>query len=188
MSIQILLEMIILLLLSAPPLWGQHVEALFPAPAQEKLNSLIPVGKKFVTVNVGVIATTVRTENGSVFCNSSSSGKISGTVNDFGDIDATVKSSGSTNCWQSHTYHYTMILELPQQQDSKFDYFLVAGCGVKWRWNHCGMPDKLSVYPMVLEREKHGEFNIYAATQERVGGKMKVATFHVLKVLRLKEE
>jgi hypothetical protein len=53
------------------------------------------------------------------------------------------------------------------------------------RWDHCDMPKQGALYPVILEAAKKGTFNIYAATQWRLGGKIKVARFAVLSVARV---
>jgi hypothetical protein len=75
-----------------------------------------------------------------------------------------------------------MSLGLPDAADSKAAYLVTAQCVVQFKWDHCQMPPKGSTYPVVLEAGKHGTFQIYVGTSQKLGDKVKVAKFPVLNV------
>jgi hypothetical protein len=79
-----------------------------------------------------------------------------------------------------------MSLGLPDGTDGNAAYLVTVECTVRWVWDHCKMPPKGTNYPIILEAGKHGTFQIYAATSERLGAKEKVAKFPVLDVEHVK--
>jgi len=162
------------------------VEVLPNGVAQQLLRGLIPPGKKMVTVSTFVAATSVEDRNLGMSCESSSSGKTTGTVDDDGNIDAKSTGSGSTNCSERHIYHDTMELGFQGLSDPNASYLLTAVCTEKWVWNHCGMPPKGSTYALVIEADKNGQFTIYVATSDRIGGKSKVAKFAIVQLSHVK--
>ena len=168
---------------AAPP---TEVEVVPPVQAQQVLRAFIPANKKFVTMNAYLAGTFVRDVNLGVSCSSSSSANTSGTVDDNGNIKAQTNSDGSTNCHERHIYYHRMSLGLPDATDGNAAYLVTVECTVKWVWDHCQMPAKGTTYPIVLEAGKHGTFQIYAATSDRVGAKAKVAKFPVLDVEHVK--
>lgn len=161
-------------------------EPLLPSDAQSYLRTLIPQGKKWVTLDAYVVGTNVRSVDLGSSCFSSSSGSVKGEVDDNGDVSGTVESDGSSNCSQRHKYYNTLKLGLLAHGDSTSGYLVTAQCVVKWVWDHCGMPDQRTIYPVVLEETKKGTFNVYAATAQRLGGKNKAARFAVLSVDRVR--
>ena len=166
-------------------------ENLLPADAQHALRSLIPAGKKLATINAYVAGTNVRDVNLGVSCSSNSSGSIEGNVDENGNVTAKSKSNGSSDCREMHHYYNTLTLGLPDPNDpNNSAYRVTAQCVMKWVWDHCGMPSQHTTYPIVLEVSKKGTFDIYAATEQRLGGKVKAARFAVLRVehIRLKEK
>jgi hypothetical protein len=154
--------------------------------AQQVLRSFVPANKKFVTINAYVAGTFVKDVNLGVSCSSSSSANTSGTVDDNGNIKAQTSSDGSTNCRERHIYYNRMSLGLPDGTDGNSAYLVTVECTVKWVWDYCKMPPKGTSYSIVLEAGKHGTFQIYAATSERLGAKAKVAKFPVLDVEHVK--
>jgi hypothetical protein len=153
--------------------------------AQKLLAGMIPEHKKFATINPFVVGTDTRVVETGTSCSSSSSGTLSGTADDYGNVSGTTRSNGSTDCTKHDVGYYTIRLGLPDSADPKAIYIITAQCVEKWIWNHCAMPQKGQMYPVVLEEEKHGAFDVYAATTEKLGAKSKVATFAVLKIEHL---
>ena len=168
--------------LDPPP----DVEVVPPAQAQQVLRALIPSDKKLVTINAYVAGTSVKDVNLGVYCSSSSSANTSGTVDDDGNIKARTNSDGSTNCRERHVYYHRMSLGLPDGTDGNAAYLVTVECTVRRVWDHCQMPPEGSTYPIVLEAGKHGTFQIYAATTEKLGAKAKVAKFPVLDIEHVK--
>jgi hypothetical protein len=149
-------------------------EPMLPADAQRVLRSLIPTGKKFVTINAYVAGTNIKDVDLGVSCSSNSSGSIDESVDDNGNVQGKTQSSGSSDCRERHNYYDTVMLGLPDRHDLKNTaYFVTTQCVVKWIWDHCDMPTEHTTYPNVLEGNKKGTFDIYAATEQRLGGKTK---------------
>jgi len=109
-------------------------------------------------------------------------------VDDDGNIKARTQIDGSTSCRERHEYYMTLFLGLADSADSQSAYLITAQCAEKWAWNHCDMPPEKTTYPIVLEIGKHGSFNVYAATSQKLGGKQKVAKFAVLDVTHVKQK
>jgi hypothetical protein len=174
------------LLFFAISAYGQDIEVVPPAQAQQVLKAFIPANKKFVTIHAYVAGTSVKDVNLGVSCNSSATANTTGTVDDSGNIKAQTSSDGSTNCRERHIYYHRMNLGLPDSSDSNSAYLVTVECTVRWVWDHCQMPDKGTTYPIVLEAGKHGTFQVYAATTERLGAKAKVAKFPVLDIEHVK--
>jgi hypothetical protein len=166
--------------------YGQEPEVVPPAQAQQVLRSFIPNGKKFVTVNAYVAGTWTKDVDLGVSCSSGSTGTATGNVDDYGNLSARTKSEGSTDCRELHRYYHRMALGLPDAADSNAVYLVTAECVVRRVWDHCQMPPKGSTYPVVLEAGKHGTFQIYVGTSEKLGDKVKVAKFPVLNVEHVK--
>jgi hypothetical protein len=164
------------------------VEVVPPTRAQELLKALIPQNKKFVLVNAYVAGANVKDVNLGLRCSSSSSGSTSGTVDDDGNIKARTQTDGATSCSERHEHYNTLVLGFADSSDSHASYLITTQCVEKWGWNHCDMPPEKSLYPIVLEIGKHGSFNIYAATSQKLGGKQKVAKFVVLDVSHVKQK
>jgi hypothetical protein len=165
---------------------GVDVEVVPSAQAQRVLKAFIPANKKFVTVNAYVAGSSVKNVNLGVFCSSASSGSVSGTVDDNGNIKGETSSDGSTTCRERHVYYHYMSLGLPDTADANAAYLVTVQCTVRMIWDHCQMPAQGETYPVVLEAGKHGTFEIYAATSAKLGDKSKVAKFAVLDVERVK--
>jgi len=162
------------------------VRTVANSEAQKLLTALIPEHKKFVVIKPFVVSTERRDVDLGTTCSSSSSGTVSGSVDDSGDVKGTTQASGATHCREQHNYYATLKLGLADESDPKAIYIITTQCVERWVWDHCAMPEKGQVYPVVLEQEKHGTFDVYAATTERLGGKEKVAKFAVLGVEHLK--
>jgi hypothetical protein len=180
---------------SAPIAYAQDAspetttEAMLPAEAQQALRSLIPSGKKFVMIDAYVAGTHVKDVNLGVSCSSNASGSINGSVDDNGNIQGTTNSNGSSDCRERHNYYDTLMLGLPDPYDPQNAvYFVTTQCVVRWIWDHCDMPAPHSTYPIVLEANKKGTFDVYAATEQRLGGKAKAARFAVLSVERIRKK
>ena len=154
--------------------------------AQQVLRAFVPANKKFVTINAYVAGTFVKDVNLVLSCSSSSSANTSGTVDDNGTIKAQTNADGSTNCRERHICYDRMSLGLPDGTDGNAAHLVTVQCTVRWVWDHCKIPPKGTSYPIVLEAGKHGTFQIYAATSERLGAKAKVAKFPVLDVEHVK--
>ena len=152
------------------------------------LKALIPHDKKFVVVNAYVAGAGVKDVNLGLRCSSSSSGSITGSVDDYGNIDARTWTHGSSSCREVHERYNTLFLGFEDAGDSHASYMITAQCVVKSAWNHCDMPPEKSLYPVVLEVGKHGSFNIYAATAQTLGGKQKVAKFQVLDLSHVRQK
>jgi len=177
--------MLLVLLLSVTwSLSAQEVdmEVVPPAQAQSMLKAIIPKGKKYVSFQAYVAGTQVKDVNLGLSCSSSSSGSTTGTVDDSGNIDARTQSYGSGRCRELHNYYKTIYLGLRDLADPQSSYMITAQCVEKWVWNHCDMPPQHEMYGVVLEIGKHDTFYVYAATQQKLGGKTKVAKFAVLDV------
>jgi hypothetical protein len=178
-----------LLLFLAAAAYSQQqdaVEAVPPAQAQQVLRNFIPSNKKFVTINAYVAGTSVKDVDLGVSCSSSGTANTTGTVDDNGNIKAQTSADGSTDCRDRHIYYHRMSLGFPDSSDANAAYLVTVECTVRWIWDHCQMPAQGSTYPVVLEAGKHGTFQVYAATAERLGAKDKVAKFPVLDVEHVK--
>ncbi len=175
---------LLLLTLSTGKLSGQQVSVVPPQQAQQLLQNLIPVKKKFVTVNAYVAGTFVTKKDLGMSCSSSSSGSVSGTVDDDGNIKGQTDSNGSSHCRERYINYNRMMLGFPDANDNNSAYMVTTECTEEWVWDHCQMPDKGTAWPVVIEAEKHGAFDVYvAAPPAKLGGKtQKVAKFHVLNV------
>jgi hypothetical protein len=170
---------------------GQELTAVSPAQAEQVLKSyLVPShDKKHAVVNALVANTDVKVVDLGVSCSSSSHGEITGTVDDDGNVRARTDETGSSNCRHHYNRFYTVKLGLPDVAEPKQSAYLVTvRCAEKWIWDHCQMPAKGTMYPMVLEAAKHGTFYVYAATSEKLGGKMKVAKYEVLELPHYKQK
>ncbi len=177
-----------LVLILSGRLFGQEVTIVPPEQAQKLLQDLIPAKKKFVTINAYVAGTFVTKKDLGMSCSSSSSGSISGTVDDNGEIRGQTDSSGSSHCRERYIYYNRMMLGLQDASDPDSAYMVTAECAEKWVWDHCQMPEKGTIWPVVIEAGKHGTFDIYEAVPpSRLGGKwQKAARFHVLDVSHVK--
>lgn len=161
---------------------GWTISRLPDRDAQTILNRLIPDGKKFASVIPYVLNTQTKVVDRGSVCYSSSTSSSSGSIDEFGNINTTGESNGSSSCSHEAIGYYTMYLGIPDADDQKATYVLTVQCVERWIWNHCTMPTKGQSYPLIIEREKHGSFNVYAATRDKVGAKAKVASFSVIKV------
>jgi hypothetical protein len=161
---------------------AQNIENVPPKHAQELLKALIPANKKFVTLNAYVASTNIQDINLGTTCSSTSRGSTTGNVDENGNITANTITHGDTTCSDRHIYKHTMSLGFEDAADPKSAYLVTVQCERKWVWDHCDMPPEHSFYPVVLEAGKHGTFDIYAATSQKLGGKTKVAKFAVLDV------
>jgi hypothetical protein len=167
---------------------GQDVD-LQPVPAtqaQALLKALIPSNKKFVSIDAYVAGKDIKDVNLGTSCSSSSSGSTSGTVDDSGNITAQTRTDGSSSCRELHKYYKTLYLGFRDSADPQYSYLVTTQCVEKWRWDHCEMPPEKAVYPITIEREKHGGFTVYVGTQQKLGGKVKVAKFAVLDITHVK--
>ena len=163
------------------------MEPVPAAQAQGLLKALIPPKKKFVVINAYVAGSHVKDVNLGVSCSSSSSGSTTGSVDDGGNISAQTRTDGSSSCREIHHYYHTLLLGFADSSEPKSAYLLTVQCVRKWVWDHCDMPPDKSLYPVVLEAEKHGSFNVYAATSEKLGGKQKVAKFAVIDLSHVRQ-
>ena len=78
-----------------------------------------------------------------------------------------------------HHYYNTLTLGLPDTDDpNNSAYRVTAQCVMKWVWDPVAC-QPTSTYPIVLEVSKKGTFDIYADTEQRLGGKVKAARFAV---------
>ena len=109
-------------------------------------------------------------------------------MDDSGNISAETKTNGSSDCRERHNRYYTLFLGFTDSADSVGAYLLTVQCAEKWVWNHCDMPPEKSTYPIILEVGKHGSFNVYAATSQKLGGKQKVAKFAVIDLTHVKQK
>ncbi len=116
-------------------------------------------GQKHVTIRGVIAETKYKDVNLGTSCSSSSTGKVEGEVNDNGDVTGTVKTSGTTDCSETHNYFYWMDVAYADGADSA--YIITARCDVRWRWNHCALPAEGMTDGMVLEREKKGKYALY---------------------------
>lgn len=158
------------------------MEVVPPAQAQSMLKAIIPKGKKYVSFQAYVAGTQVKDVNLGLSCSSSSKGSTTGTVDDSGNIDAQTHSYSSGGCREVHNYYKTMYLGLRDPSDPQSSYTITAQCVEKWVWNHCDMPPQHEMYGVVLEIGKHDTFYVYAATTQKLSGKVKVAKFAVLDI------
>lgn len=142
---------------------ADDVEVVPPAQAQALLKELIPHGKKSVVLNPYVV------------------GK------DVNDVNLGIKCASSV-CREVHKRYNTLLLGFDDLDDSHAIYLIAAQCVEKSAWNHCDMPAEKSECPIVLEAGKHGSFNIYVATAQKLGGKQKVAKFQVLDVRHARQK
>lgn len=160
---------------------AQTIEYVAPADGQRVLSTMIPADKKFVPVTVYVAVADRKSIDLGVSCSSDSTGSTTGQVDDAGNVD--LKSSGdvATDCSHKHKYVNTMKLGLPIQSDGT-GYMITVQCIERFLWDHCDMPPNGATYQVILSAEKHGTFEVYAATEQRIGAKSKVAKFAVLSV------
>ena len=161
---------------------AQDAETVPSKTAQDFLRALIPAREKFVTVDSYVAGANVKDTKVGSSCSSSSNGKITGTVDDNGNVEAGTTTNGTTNCRDIHVIKHTMFLGFEDAADPNAAYMVTVQCVEKMVWDHCDTPPEHTIYPVVLEEGKHGTFEISAATSQKLGGKMKVAKFAVIEV------
>jgi hypothetical protein len=139
--------------------------------ATSLLESLIPSDDKHHMATISVYTPGGMTDRRDLgaHCSGSSSNDQDGNGSSF-----------NWGCRELHRDVNEVWLGLEDASHPGGAYLITARCVVEWRWNHCEVPPPGSFYNVVLQKEKHGNFNIYIGVHPNIGEKVKVSTWNVL--------